>query len=116
MRRLIVCGGRAFFQRDIVDEALDYFLRAYGVFEIVEGGATGADTLARQWARRNGISVMTIPAQWAKYGRAAGPLRNEAMAKLPGVTDVLAFPGGTGTQNMIEVATVAGLHVWRARA
>lgn len=46
---------------------------------IVEGGAKGVDTMARQWAEARGIACVEIKADWARYGRAAGPKRNDAM-------------------------------------
>ncbi len=44
-----------------------------------EGGARGADRLARVWAQLGGIEVETHPAQWERDGKAAGPIRNRAM-------------------------------------
>jgi hypothetical protein len=71
---------------------------------VIEGGARGADSIARVEARRLGLHVATVDALWDFYGRSAGFRRNEAMARLQ--PDFLyAYPfGGPGTASMIEIA------------
>jgi precorrin-6x reductase len=57
-----------------------------------------------------GIKCTTVEADWNKYDRAAGPIRNAQMADMrPDV--VLAAPGKVGTANMIEAARTRGLNV-----
>lgn len=55
---------------------------------IVEGGAKGVDTMAREWAEAHGIACREFRADWKRYGRAAGPKRNDEM------TAFLAENGG----------------------
>jgi SLOG family YspA-like protein len=71
---------------------------------LIEGGARGADRIAREEARALGIHVATVPALWDHHGRSAGHRRNEAMARLQ--PDFLfAYPlGGPGTASMIRIA------------
>ena len=77
---------------------------------VIEGGARGADRLARLWARARGIHVATVDALWDYYDNGAGPIRNQAMLQLrPDV--VVAFPGGTGTADMVKRAKAAGIQV-----
>lgn len=77
---------------------------------------TGADAFADAWARRHadccGIEVEAHPADWEKYGKTAGPVRNERMVSL-GAWRVLAFPYGEsrGTHHCIAAARRAGLTV-----
>ena len=47
-----------------------------GITEVVSGGASGADTLAERFAKQEGITFILFEADWEKYHRAAGPLRN----------------------------------------
>lgn len=77
---------------------LDELHEAFCFTEILCGMAKGADVGGRKWAERRGIAVREFPAQWAKYGKAAGPMRNEEMAKVADM--VIAFPGGKGTKDM----------------
>lgn len=74
----------------------------------------GADHIADILARAIGHSVVRIPADWNRYGRAAGPIRNRLMLTLhPDIEHVLAFPvpQSRGTVDMIRAATAAGKRV-----
>lgn len=81
---------------------------------VIEGGARGADRIARETATECGIHVATVPALWDFYGRSAGHRRNEAMALLE--PEVLyAYPlGGPGTASMIRIAEAACIPVREA--
>ncbi len=101
--RVIVCGGRDFDDADFVSEALDAFNEKHGpISHVIEGGAIGADHLARQWATRNEIMVSTVPARWSDQGNSAGPIRNQLMIDLFAPNFVIAFEGGRGTEDMIR--------------
>lgn len=110
--RVAVCGGRAFADEARIAAALNAVRGLYGEFAcLIHGGATGADTLAAQWANRRGITVIHYPAKWEQHGRAAGPIRNQMMID-HGRPDVLvAFPGGKGTLDMICRAKAARIPV-----
>lgn len=72
---------------------------------LIEGGARGADALAAQWAERIGVQSVTCSANWNKFGKGAGAIRNGNMLGLLSDGDVvIAFPGGTGTANMVKQA------------
>lgn len=79
---------------------------------LIEGEAPGADTLSREYADRCKIPVEPYPAKWRLHGRKkAGPIRNGQML-VEGKPDlVVAFPGGTGTANMMRQARAAGVEV-----
>ena len=55
-----------------------------------------------------GFEVECHTAQWAKYGKAAGPMRNQEMLD-SGIDLVVAFPGGRGTADMLDKARLAGV-------
>ena len=46
---------------------------------IVEGGARGTDALAKRYALERGFILKEFPADWDKYGKAAGSIRNSEM-------------------------------------
>ena len=61
-------------------------LKEIGYDEVIEGEAKGADIMAREEAEKLGFKILNrdehtrgFPAQWDKYGRAAGPIRNRKM-------------------------------------
>ena len=82
------------------------------ISEIWAGGAKGADALAIKLAEENGVPFHEIKADWAKYGRAAGPRRNEDLVAT--VDILLAFPIGEskGTRGCIQLAKKAGKRVF----
>ena len=118
MAKYIVCGGRDFFDAVRLYEQLDFFHNSMLIDEpislIIEGGQSGADTLARYWAKHNKVAFQTYKADWETYRKQAGPIRNELMLKEhPDLTGVIAFPtGGPGTAHMMRIAKAAGKQVY----
>lgn len=112
--RVLVCGGRDFNDPLTLGSWLGGIHKDHGITLIIEGGARGADTLARQFGQFAGIPVQTFPADWQKHGKGAGPIRNAQMLREGRPDLVVAFPGGRGTANMIEQARKAGIRVIEA--
>lgn len=79
---------------------------------LVHGAARGADSLAAAIWREAGLPVEAHPADWDRYGRAAGPVRNTHMVSL-GAELCLAFPLGksVGTRHCMRAAEQAGIPV-----
>jgi len=78
---------------------------------IIEGGATGVDSAAADFAAVNFCKLEEYPADWKQHGRSAGYIRNKQML-FEGKPDlVVAFPGGKGTAMMVDLATSAGIKV-----
>lgn len=117
--RVLVCGGR-----DYPTEAVWHWLSNYAPAELggqitvlLHGGATGADSAAGEWARRSScgeVREIAYPANWRKYGKRAGPLRNQRMIDEGKPDAVIAFAGGRGTADMIARAEAACIRVVRA--
>lgn len=105
--RVLVCGGRNYQDWQTVCAVLSRL----PVSVLIEGGATGADLLAYQWASQNKVPVEKFEAEWEKHGRAAGPIRNAKMLREGKPDLVVAFPGGRGTADMIRRARAAGVPV-----
>ena len=111
--RVLVCGGRHYADREKVFGQLDWLRDRYrekGLF-VIEGGAQGADRFARDWRADRLIPGRTFTAEWDRFGRKAGPLRNARMIAEGRPDLVLAFPGGRGTADMIAKAEAAGVPV-----
>lgn len=105
--KTIVCGGRGYNDPGHVFRVLTELDPAPSM--IIEGGASGADAWAKSWGMQNDVPLSTYYADWAKHGRAAGPIRNAEMLKV--AERVVAFPGGKGTADMVRRAKVAGIPV-----
>ena len=111
--RAIICGGRAFEDRDALFRTLDDIHSTTPITVVIHGGARGADQLAGEWGAERELPVIEVKAHWAQLGPPAGPIRNQWMLLHCAPDIVIAFPGGKGTTNMIEQATEAGVKVKR---
>lgn len=112
-KRALVCGGRDFADDALVWMALERYEECVGKIDVlIHGGADGADKLAAAWgARSDHTRVLSFPANWRKYGKRAGPLRNQRMLDEGKPDIVIAFPGGKGTADMVRRAEGA-VPVW----
>lgn len=91
--------------------ALDELDATRRIGGIIEGGANGADKLGRIWAVFRNRGRVRFAAEWGRYGKAAGAIRNQQMLDEGRPDLVVAFPGGRGTADMIRRARAAGLEV-----
>jgi hypothetical protein len=109
--KLIIAGGRD-YELTAHDHTL--LLRLH-ITEVVSGCARGADYGGEVFAYDHNIPVRRFPANWNRYGKRAGFLRNKEMAKYADA--VALFPGGRGTEDMYKQAKSHGLviHDFRVR-
>jgi hypothetical protein len=109
---VIIAGSRDFSDYELLTKTLDeYFSNVTDDIVIISGKAHGADTLGERYAAEHGYQVWGYPAEWNKYGKAAGYIRNAEMAKTADA--LVAFWDGhsSGTAHMISTATQSGLSV-----
>lgn len=114
----IVCGGRDYQNRARVNQILDAAVTRLGLTTIIHGMATGADTLAHEWASaRDDVSIIAVPANW-DMGKNAGPARNQMLLtillrfkEMGDEICLFAFPGGSGTAHMVKIAKIAGVRI-----
>lgn len=112
MTTVIVTGGRDFKDALSLAHALfDIRLEHGRIRTIVQGGASGADDIARRIAEGVGVRCVTFEADWKTHGRAAGPIRNRLMLEMYPEAIVLAMPGGRGTDNCVNEALRRGMRV-----
>lgn len=126
MTRVIVCGGRKFRSAAFLYAELDRLHAEYRFTHLMQGGAPGADHLAREWAMAYpDIKRWVCRARWGdlshpdavvklgRYGRydaMAGSRRNAKMLRW-GPDLVVAFQGAEGTADMVKQARAAGVKV-----
>jgi hypothetical protein len=110
--RAIVCGSRDSVDRDGVFAGLDEVHAKQPISLVIEGGADGVDHFAFLWAAERKVGSLTVDADWNKYGKAAGPIRNRAMLdERPDVVIAFIHNSGPGTANMIRQAENSGVLV-----
>ena len=110
-QRVLVCGGRDFSDRDFVFRTLDAHHASNPFHVLIQGAASGADTLARLWAESKNIRVLNFPADWKRHGKSAGTMRNKQMLLVGQPDLVIAFPGGKGTADMMTQAMAKNVRV-----
>ena len=111
MYKVIIAGCRDFSDYAVLRSFADETLAGMDDVEIVSGGARGADALGERYARERGRGLKVFPADWKKWGAAAGPIRNAEMAAYADA--LIAFWDGksAGTRDMIRRAEEKGLSV-----
>jgi len=115
--RVIIAGSRDITDPRVVEAAIQ--ASGFRITEVINGTARGVDTLDDEWARRKGKTLSRFPADWKRHGQAAGPIRNEEMARyaasdvtIPGALIAIWDGESPGTKNMIDCAQRHGLRVY----
>lgn len=105
--RVLVFGGRNY------SDALHFHrvMTRINPTEIICGGATGADELARLWAVAHRIDHRVYYAKWDTFDKSAGPIRNQHMLDDARPEYAVAFPGGLGTADMMLRVERAGITI-----
>jgi len=105
--RLAIVGSRTFNDYEYLKSAIRKLVNVYEIQCIVSGGAKGADSLAERFAKENNIKTMIFPADWVKYGKKAGYIRNKDI--ILNSDTVIAFWDGIskGTKISIDLAKIS---------
>jgi hypothetical protein len=115
---IVAAGGRDLsWPQERIASALLQRSGGRAVHLLLHGGARGADQAIGRAAHQLGWAVQSLPAEWGRYGRSAGPIRNrrlleQALAEAQAHTSpvfsasvlVIAFPGGAGTASLVQEA------------
>ena len=135
MVRIIIAGGREFNDYELLEQSVNNIIfdlecrntvtgignesriNEKHLIEFISGTARGADQLGEKYVNESIWSVKRFPANWDLYGKSAGYIRNEQMAKYA-MSDnsygvLIAFWDGKsrGTKHMIDLAKKYGLEV-----
>lgn len=111
MKKIIVAGSRHFDDYERLCLVLDDHIGGNHNVQIICGMARGADRLGRQYAIDRGLECILMPADWNRYGRSAGAIRNKHMAQIADECVVFWDRKSSGTRNMIEQADDYGVPV-----
>lgn len=116
--KILICGGRHFCDYALLESVVGKVAKDYNFseIEIVSGHCIGADRLGEAYAKKHNVSLKIFPAEWKKYGKRAGPIRNKQMIDYIAAYEnkiVIAFtsPNTKCTKNTIALAKKANIHV-----
>lgn len=101
-----VTGGRNLSDTGLVNQTLNAIHAEHHIDVLVQGGCTGADSIAKQWAIKNLVQVAEFkvePSQW-RASKSSGPTRNWLMLSTCRVNVLVAFPGARGTDDCVGSA------------
>jgi len=109
--KTIIAGSRDYSSVASIYSVLDAQLLVRPITEVISGTARGPDSIGAIWAIERNIPVTYFPADWGRYGRGAGHIRNAQMAEY--AEAVIIFWNGisSGTANMINLARKRGLQL-----
>lgn len=115
---VIISGCRQYDNYDEAKDFIDSIISRHFSRErltVISGHCRGSDLLGERYAEENALECILFPAEWALYGRKAGPIRNEKMASLADA--LICFWDGTsrGTRSMISCAERKGIPVFVKR-
>ena len=115
---ILCCGDRNWTDLETIRRILKTFSTTVKEsITVVHGDCRGADKLSGQAAHELGMIVIPEPADWNKYGLAAGPIRNQLMLDKYHPNVVIAFHNNfdqsKGTKDMVNRATKAHITVMR---
>jgi hypothetical protein len=109
--KLCIAGSRTiegYWGSLVLADALRTLFAHYGISEmnitaVISGCARGADTLGEAWAAEEDIPVLRMPADWDRYGKKAGYLRNVEMAEVADLVLIVWDGRSRGSQHMREI-------------
>jgi hypothetical protein len=113
--KILICGDRNWNHVELIKHYLQSLtLNTYPKqITIIEGGCRGADKISGWLAKDLGMNVIEEKADWFKYGKAAGPIRNQMMLDKHKPILVVAFHNdlehSKGTKDMLERAKKANV-------
>jgi len=108
--KVIVAGSRTITDYEFLEHAITE--SGFEITQIISGGARGVDSMGERFAREKNIQCRVMTANWDVYGKSAGYIRNEDMAKVADALIALWDGESKGTRNMINIAKRNNLKVF----
>jgi len=98
--KTVIAGSRSIHDKNLVFNCIEKSKLA--ITEIVSGCAMGVDKLGEAYALEHNIRVTPFWADWKRYGKVAGPIRNREMAEYADAAVIVWDGKSAGARNMIE--------------
>lgn len=101
--KTIIAGSRTASIQDVM-KALELCSFTEEITEVISGCARGADSYGEMLAEEFNTPIKRFPADWNKYGKSAGYIRNSQMAEYADAAIIIWDKKSPGTKNMISLA------------
>lgn len=108
--KTIIAGTRDICDYEALCQAI--LFSNFDITEVVSGKARGVDTLGERFAKEFELPIKEFPADWNKYGKSAGPIRNKEMASYAEACICVWDGKSKGTKNMIQLAEKYNLKLY----
>lgn len=111
MANIAVTGPKAFYNRSLVFNQLNYLLgNVMPNIQIIEGGTTCLDNLIKDWANLKNIPCIEFVPNWNQFGSGAEMIRNQEMIReSQGL--VVFYDGSFELETILESALNKGIEV-----
>ena len=106
MVSVVIGGYRNFEKYEIFKSFVDSCLAELDFKEmtILSGHCKGVDLMGERYAKEKDLALELYPAEWKKYGKAAGPIRNKQMVEKADIVIAFVCERAKGTKNLIAQA------------
>lgn len=107
MNNIIIAGTRTFDNYELLELEVKKFIlenKIKPTVSIVSGKAKGADSLGEIFAKKYNFPIIEMPAKWDEFGKRAGYVRNEEMAKISNFCIIFWDGKSSGSANMADLA------------
>lgn len=110
---LLIAGSRNYKDAEFIYSRIDLIRDNHYITKIIAGGATGVDQVAKEYAKEHNIPFEKYKADWDKYGKAAGPIRNKQMVDAADIILAIRYNYSPGTSNTLKLAKKAELKIYK---
>jgi len=108
--KTIIAGGRKIENFRLLRMAIRDC--QWRITSVLCGCCSGVDLMGAEWANKRKIHVDYYPAEWGKYGKSAGIIRNKKMAENADALILIRSKSSKGSSSMLKEANALGLKVF----
>ncbi|WP_419735880.1 DUF2493 domain-containing protein [Pseudomonas sp. COR18] len=109
--RVLICAGRYYMNAALCRKVLEAYHARQGIEVLVHGGNQHLGSTLEDWARETGAHIVRYPSNWQRYGKQAERRRNRFMLQDSEPDLVIAFPGGSDTEELVAQARANGIDI-----
>ncbi|WP_248796318.1 DUF2493 domain-containing protein [Pseudomonas sp. MWU13-2105] len=109
--RVLICAGRYYLDTAMCRKVLEAYHRYRAISVLIHGGNQFLGSEIEDWARENGAHLVRYPSNWQLFGKQAERRRNQFMLMDSDPELVIAFPGGSDTEELVAQAKAMNIEI-----